>query len=171
MLYLLDANTLITAKNSYYQMNRVPEFWDWLVHQGEIGNIKIPLEIYEEFKDTKRKDGGKGELAQWAGAQDVTEALLLDEEAEHGLVSRITYDGYVADPTDDELVTIGRDPFLLSYALKDRENRCIVTSEVSKRTLQGAKRRIPDVCDDFGIKHIHSYQLVNVLDFSTSWNS
>lgn len=30
MLYLLDANVLITANNSYYEIGRVDEFWDWL---------------------------------------------------------------------------------------------------------------------------------------------
>lgn len=30
MLYLLDANVLIAAKNSYYAFDRVPEFWEWL---------------------------------------------------------------------------------------------------------------------------------------------
>nr|WP_234706678.1 DUF4411 family protein [Ensifer aridi] len=27
-VYLLDANVLITAKNQYYPIHRVPEFWD-----------------------------------------------------------------------------------------------------------------------------------------------
>ncbi|MGA7218513.1 MAG: DUF4411 family protein, partial [Candidatus Sulfotelmatobacter sp.] len=48
MLYLLDANILITAANTYYSISRVPEFWSWLQHQGASGQIKIPLEMYEE---------------------------------------------------------------------------------------------------------------------------
>jgi len=66
LLYLLDANTLINAKNLYYPIERVPEFWDWLIHQGQQSNIKIPIEIYEEFKDTKPKDGEKDELTLWS---------------------------------------------------------------------------------------------------------
>lgn len=30
MLYLLDANELITAHNLYYPIDVVPEFWEWL---------------------------------------------------------------------------------------------------------------------------------------------
>lgn len=82
MLYLLDANTLINAKNFYYPIDRVPEFWDWLVHQGQLFNIKIPIEIYEEFKDTKPKDGEKDELSIWAEQPEVIEALLFDEGAD-----------------------------------------------------------------------------------------
>ncbi len=31
MLYLLDANVLIDADRDYYPIDRVPEFWDWIL--------------------------------------------------------------------------------------------------------------------------------------------
>lgn len=170
MLYLLDANTLINAKNLYYPMDRVPEFWDWLVHQGNQGNIKIPIEIYEEFKDTKPKDGVKDALSIWIEVEGVKDALLFDEQAEADLVARITYGGYLANPTDDELVAIGRDPFLISYALRDIKNRCIVTTEISKPGRQGKNRHIPDVCRQFNIRCINNFHLIRELDFSTAWS-
>lgn len=170
MLYLLDANTLIDAKRDYYPIERIPEFWDWLIHHGLQASIKIPVEIYEEFSDTKDKDGNKDELAAWAEQIHVKEALLFEEEVEQDLVARVTYGGYVANPTDDELVKIGRDPFLLSYALRDLENRCIVTTETSKPTRMGANRHIPDVCRDLGIQCINNFQMIKKLNFSTGWN-
>ncbi len=170
MLYLLDANTLIDAKRDYYAIDSVPEFWEWLIFIGERGNIKIPIEVYEEFSDTKRKDGEKDELAIWSEKQNVREALLLNEEAEQDLIARITYGGYTANPTDDELVKIGRDPFLLSYALKDIDKRCIVSTEVSKPSKKGANRKVPDVCRDFKIRCINNFQMFRELNFSTSWN-
>jgi len=149
LLYLLDANTLIDANRDYYPIERVPEFWDWLVFQGQQGSIKIPIEVYEEFKDTKDKEGKKDDLATWSEQVDVEKALKFEEEAEQDLVARIIYGGYVRNPTDDEVKRMGRDPFLISYALKDLENRCIVTTETSKPSRQGANRHIPDVCKDF----------------------
>ena len=169
MLYLLDANTLIDAKRDYYPISRVPEFWDWIIFQGRQGIIKIPIEVYEEFSDTKDKDGEKDELAIWAEHIEIRNSLLLDEEAEQDLVARITYGGYVANPTDDELEKIGRDPFLLSYALKDIDNRCIVTTESSKPSRTGANRHIPDVCKDFKIRCINNFQMIRELNFSTDW--
>lgn len=169
MLYLLDSNTLIDAKRDYYPIDRIPEFWDWLVYQGQQGNIKIPIEVYEEFSDTKDKDGNMDALAEWAETVNVRDALLLEEDVERDLVARITYGGYVANPTDDQLDRIGRDPFLLSYALKDIKNRSIVTTETSKPSRNGANRHIPDVCNDFGIKCINSFQLIKEMNFSTSW--
>ncbi len=170
MLYLLDANTLIDAKRDYYPIERVPEFWDWLMSQGRLGNIKIPAEVYEEFSDTKDKNGKMDELATWAESPEVKDSLLFAEEAEQDLVARIAYGGYVANPTDDDLIKIGRDPFLLSYALKEPSNRCVVTTESSKPSKQGANRHIPDVCKDFNIRCIDSFRMIRELDFRTGWN-
>ncbi len=169
MLYLLDANTLISAKNFYYPIGRVPEFWDWLVYQGQLSNVKIPIEIYEEFKDTKPKDGQKDELALWADTLEVKEALLFDEESEPDLVSRVIYEGYTPDPTDDDIMKMGRDPFLISYALKDIQNRSVVTTEASRPKRVGANRHVPDVCDAFNIRCINTFQLIQELNFSTDW--
>ncbi len=171
MLYLLDANTLIDAKRDYYPISRIPEFWEWLIHQGNQGNIKIPIEVYEEFSDTKDQNGEKDELATWADQREVKESLLFNEDAEQDLVARITYGGYVANPTDDELQKISRDPFLISYALKDIENRCIVTTEISKPSKEGANRHIPDVCKDFNIRCINNFQMIREMDFSTNWKN
>ncbi len=168
---MLYANTLINAKNLYYPIERVPEFWGWLVHQGQLSNIKIPVEIYEEFKDTKPKDGEKDELTLWSEKIEVKSALLFVEEAEPDLVARVTYGGYTPNPTDDELMKMGRDPFLISYALKNSENRCIVTTEASKPNRVGANRHISDVCAALGIRCINNFQLIQELNFSTRWNN
>lgn len=125
--------------------------------------------MYEEFKDTKDNDGKKDDLAIWAEQVDVKEALLLEEQAEQDLVARIIYGGYVRNPSDDEVKRMGRDPFLMSYALKELENRCIVTTETSKPSRQGANRHIPDVCGDFNILCINNFQMIREMNFSTSW--
>lgn len=169
MLYLLDANILINAKNQYYPIDRVPEFWAWLIHQGEQGQVKIPIEIYEEFKDTKPKDGEKDSLAVWADQPDTKAALLFTEEADPALVQQVTYNGYLANPTDADIAKLGRDPFLISYGLVDPDDRVIVTAEVSKPRAQGSNRKVPDVCDSLGVKHINGFQLIQELDFRTGW--
>jgi hypothetical protein len=48
MVFLLDANVLIDAARDYYPLEMVPEFWEWLAHNGSVGHIKMPIEIYEE---------------------------------------------------------------------------------------------------------------------------
>lgn len=74
MLYLLDANILITANSSYYPINQVPEFWSWVQYQGASGHVKIPLEVMEEIKEG-RKDGDL--LIDWLLQDANYDALLL----------------------------------------------------------------------------------------------
>ena len=88
MLYLLDANVLIDANRDYYQLQRVPEFWEWLENAGENGHVKMPLEVYEEVRD------GKDDLATWAKRGPIKTALLLQEEVDGSLVSQATDQGY-----------------------------------------------------------------------------
>lgn len=169
MIYLLDANTLIDAKRDYFEFERVPEFWDWLQHQGVKGNVKIPVEIYEEFEEAKNAEGGRDSLAEWASDEDVKKALLLGEEVNQRIVSLVISQGYCQNPTDQEVETMGRDPFLIAYALKDLANRVVVTTEVSKPKKQRANRRVPDVCLDMGVRCINTFQFLRELDFKTGW--
>ena len=164
MLYLLDANVLIDANRDYYPVKRVPEFWEWLADAGVKGLVKIPLEVYEEIKD------GQDDLAKWARDHDIRSELLLEEEADVSLVSRVTDEGYASDLTDDEIEKIGRDPFLIAYAFAEPADRCVVTTEVSKPNRRRANRHLPDVCNDLGAKWCNTFELIRALDFSTGWN-
>jgi hypothetical protein len=132
---------------------------------GENGDVKIPLEVYEEIRD------GKDELASWARQGTVKSALLLQDEVDAPLVAYVTDRGYASDLTDDEVLEIGRDPFLIAYALADNANRCIVTTEVSKSKKQRANRHLPDVCADLGVPCYNTFEFVRALNFSTRWNS
>lgn len=158
MLHLLDANVLITANRLYYSLDRVPEFWDWLAHMGEIGNVKVPREMLEEVTD---------DLADWVSEN--RDALLLDEEVDIELVRRTTDNGYAPDLNDVEIEKIGRDPFLVAAALRDPTVRLVVTTEVSKPNAQRANRKVPDVCDSLGVSWMDSFAMIRSLDFSTSW--
>ena len=161
----IDANVLIDAHRDYYPIARVPEFWEWLGHKGNEGHVKIPLEMYEEVKR------GIGDLAKWAKELEVERNLLLNEDADPAVVSRVTNDGYAPDLTDVEVEKMGRDPFLIAYALSDLGKRCVVTTEASKPTRQRANRHIPDVCRDLGIPCCNTFELVRALDFRTAWNA
>lgn len=163
MLYLLDANVLITANNSYYSIDRVPEFWDWLIHVGTQESAKLPVEIFEEIK------GGKDALSVWIKDAENKDALLFTEQVNVALVSRVTDEGYANDLSDDEVEQLGRDPFLIAYALAFPDDRCIVTTEVSKPARRRANRHIPDVCLSMGVKCVDSFAFFRDLNFSTSW--
>lgn len=168
MLYLRDANVLIDANRDYYPIGRVDEYWTWLVHHGEQGRVKVPIEIYEEIKEGK---GGKDALAQWAKKAETEGALCFVEEVDIDLVRKVTNEGYAADLTDIEIEEIGRDPFLIAYALKDSAGRCVITTETSKPRSKRQNRKVPDVCSQFGVRWFNAFEFVKKLDFRTNWNT
>lgn len=163
MLYLLDADVLIKADNTYYPRKRFPIFWDWLLHNGAANNIKIPAEQYDEII------AGTGELVDWLHAKEIKDALLLNEEANPDLVSQVTSEGYAPDLDETEVLKVGSDPFLISYGFTDTKNRNVVTFEVSAPSKIRANRKVPDVCAQFGVGCGNLFQLIEVLDFTTDW--
>ena len=164
MLYLLDANVLIDANRDYYPIERVPEFWDWLVEMGESDQVKIPEEIYEEvvLPRPTRTDT----LVDWL--RDHRDDLVLDEPVSMDLIAHATEEGYADDLTDQEIEKIGCDPFLIAYALVNPQNRCVVTSEQSRPSRTRANRHLPDVGRHFNLRCIDTFALIQELDFRTS---
>jgi hypothetical protein len=168
VLYLLDANVLITANSTYYPLDQVPEFWSWLYHQASLDRIKIPREIMDEIKA-----GGKGDdpLLDWICTKEIETALLLDEDVDDTLVQEVVSIGYAPDLTDVEVDKIGRDPFLIAYARADTANRMVVTVEVSRPKAERANRKVPDVCQAVGVLNCGPFALNKALGFSTGWKA
>ena len=162
MLYLFDANVLIDANRDYYPLERVPEFWDWLVDGGVKGRMRVPLEMYEEVHAGRDDD-----LTHWL--KDNRGALLLNEDADSALVARVVEIGYAPDLNDEEVERVGRDPFLIAHALCDPTHRTVITTEVSKPKKQRANRHIPDVCRDLDVRCRNTFEFIEELNFTTGW--
>ncbi|OFX09398.1 MAG: hypothetical protein A2516_10600 [Alphaproteobacteria bacterium RIFOXYD12_FULL_60_8] len=166
-MFLIDSSALITAKNHYYQFDRVPQFWDWLQYQVESGRVQTPAEIYEEI--TKQDD----ELKMWA--ESIKDALIVSDGAydKKLLTVLAKYKDEEGNISPQGLIKMGADPYLIACAL--HTGWTVVTGEVSapKRTLHN--RRIPDICDLLKIQwtNIHGLWnkegLINLLDFKTNW--
>jgi len=168
VLYLLDANVLITANSTYYPLDQVPEFWSWVHYQAASNRIKIPREIMDEIK-AGRKDADP--LLDWISTAEIATALLLDEAVDVALVQHVVSSGYAADLSDDEVEKIGRDPFLIAYALVDPPGRTVVTTETSRPSTQRANRKVPDVCQALGVQSCNTFALNKALSFRTGWRT
>jgi hypothetical protein len=163
MLYLLDASTLINAHNNWYALNRVPEFWRWLLHHAEAGTVKMPTEIFAEVEN------GNDKLAAWMKEADHKKALRLTEETNLAKVQAVLAK-YGEELSEADLIKIGQDPFLVAAAL-GHADRCVVTAEVSRSKKQGTNRKVPNVCDDCGILWQSPVDFIKALDFTTDWES
>jgi hypothetical protein len=155
----------ITASNTYYPIDQIPEFWEWLQFQGQAGSIKLPLEIMEEILAGKKDDDP---LLAWMKDPANKSALLLDEAVNADLVNTVVEKGYANDLTDNQLEEIGRDPLLVAYAMSGKD-RWVVTREVSAPSKIRLNRRIPDVCATFGLQWCDPFRVNRELGFKTGW--
>lgn len=158
MLYLLDANTLIRANADYYPIDRIPQFWDWLIERGNAGLTKIPNEIADEVT------AGRDEVADWLRGATAKIALRLGERVDVALVRHVVANGYAHDLDATEIQKIGKDPFLVAYAL-GKTDRTVVTKELSKPSKQRANRKVPDVCDACGVAWMNDFGFYRAADF------
>ncbi len=166
MLHLFDANVLINASNMYYPLDSVTEFWECVSHQAINGCIQLPVEILEEVLAGRRRDDP---LLDWMTAHK--DVLRLKEAVDPSLVNKVVTEGYAPDLTDNELIEVGQDPFLIAYALAKPDERCVVTTEVSSPGKKRQNRKIPDVCDHFGLYCMNPFQVYRSLRFSTGWKA
>ena len=163
MLNLLDANVLIDANRLYYPLDRVPQFWEWLIDMGRRGLVKIPTEVYEKVTETN------DDLSQWLKYH--REILLHDEEVDQSLLIRVVEQGYAPDLNDVEQEKLNEDPFLVAHALVDVHRRRVVTTERSRPSAMRANRKVPDVCDQFEVAHCDTFRLIRDLDFRIGTNA
>ena len=56
-------HVLTTASRDYYPIERVPEFWQWLLHMGASDQLKLPVEVVEEVR------AGNDDVAPWLAVQ------------------------------------------------------------------------------------------------------
>jgi hypothetical protein len=120
----------------------------------------MPFEIHDEIAVST------GMLKDWITTAEVKAALILDEEVKQDLVDQVLSQGYAPDLSDSEIEKVGRDPFLIAYALA-QSDRVVVTKEVSKPSKLRANRKVPDVCNDVGVKSIKDFDFFKVAGFST----
>ncbi|MFN4204159.1 MAG: DUF4411 family protein [Tabrizicola sp.] len=158
MLYLLDANTLIRANADYYPIDRIPHFWQWLIDRGNAGLVKVPNEIADEVT------AGRDEVSDWLKEETAKNALRLAERVDLAALRHVVGTGYAPDLDDTELQKIGKDPFLVAYAL-GKSDRLVVTKEQSRPSKQRANRKVPDVCDVCGVRWLTDFAFYRAADF------
>ena len=124
MLYLLDANVLISAQELHYPLGRIPQFWSWILAQADAGTVKLPVEIFNEIAVST------GELKDWISIPDHAKKLKLGGQVDGSILQQVINEGYAADLSDSELEQIGQDPFLVAYAIPDGARVTVVTREV-----------------------------------------
>ena len=152
--YCLDANVLIQAWQKYYSPKICPNYWDILNHLGQNNKIFLPQMVYEEI--TRTDD----DLAKWLKSSSIPE-IKIDEQVANCLKSI-----YAANPSHIQLVDNTKqrslaDPWVIAHAMK--ESAVIVTKEEKVTALNSTKVKIPNVCENMGIRYINDFEFIQEM--------
>jgi predicted nucleic acid-binding protein len=153
--YCLDANVLIQAWQKYYNPKFCPDYWKLLTELGKQDKIFIPELVYEEI--TRTED----DLSKWLKESKISIKKISEA------VTICLREIYSTNPIHKNLVdnTKARslaDPWVIAHAL--HENATVVTKEEKVTASNSNRIKIPNVCDNMGIRWINDFQFIDELD-------
>jgi len=143
MVYLLDANVFMQAKNLHYGFDFCPAFWDWLVESNNAEKVFSIEKVEDEI------DAGDDELAEWARERDSGFFLPPDAEVAQYFAPVSNWassQGY--EPAAVNTFLQVADYYLVTHALA--HDLVVVTHEVAANSTK--KIKIPNACIGLGIK-------------------
>jgi len=157
--YCLDTNVLIQAWQKYYSPKYCPDYWDVLNELGIQEVIFISEVVFEEVSKTE------DDLFKWLKGSSIP-ISKIDEP-----VTKCLTDIYEKDPMHKFLVdnTKARslaDPWVIAHAMN--ENAVVVTKEEKITTPTIKKIKIPNVCENMGIRWINDFQFIEEVNIQFS---
>jgi hypothetical protein len=151
MIYLLDANVFIQAKNLHYGLDFCPAFWDWLVERNAEGRVYSIEKVEDELA------AGSDELAAWAIERSSGFFIRPDAAILSALRSVSTWaTGQGYEPAAVNTFLQLADYYLVAHALA--HSQIVVTHETASTSVK--KIKIPDACIGLGIKCMNPYEML-----------
>lgn len=153
-LFCLDANVLIEAWQKYYSPNFCPDYWEVLNELGKQGRIFISEMVYEEIIRTD------DDLSKWLKGSKVP-VRIIDELVTKSLQTIFSKNPLHKNLVDNIKARSIADPWVIAHAIN--EKAVVVTKEERVTALNSNKIKIPNVCDNMGVRWINDFQLIEEL--------
>jgi len=161
MQYIVDTNFFVQAHRAYYPMDVFPSFWNKVRQLAEAGTIisidKVKHEIYL----------GRDALKNWCEA-NLPDHFFQDSSVVMSSYAHVVGWAAARTPAFSEKALAEfmdadeADAFLVAYALSDKDNRVLVTQEVSDPKIL-RKVKIPDGCLAVGVRYINMIEMFREL--------
>ena len=153
--YCLDANVLIQAWQKYYSPKFCPDYWKILSELGNQRRVFIPEVVYQEIVRTE------DDLSDWLKSSKIPIRNISES------VTKCLQSIYVANPLHKNLVdnTKSRslaDPWVIAHAMDEKAT--VVTKEEKITALNSIKIKIPNVCDNMGVRWINDFEFISELN-------
>lgn len=158
-LYCIDSNFFIEAWNKYYSPGLCGDYWKVLNELAKSGIFFIPSQVRDEIYKVD------DDLKAWLDKSDV----IVKENNED--VGKCLINIYATDTKHKFLVdnTKGRsiaDPWVIAHALND--NAIVVTKEEKITDPASQKIKIPNVCDNMGVKWMNDFDFIKIMGIKFS---
>ena len=157
--YCLDANVLIQAWQNYYSPKICPDYWEVLNDLGKNGSVFVCEEIAKEIHGTE--DDLSNWLKQSAIAVRKTDGNVTD-----------CWKRIVDSHNDHQYLVAaakGRslgDPWVVSHALD--AGAIVVTKEQFTPNYKQTKIKIPNVCENMGIRWMDDFKFAEAIGLEFS---
>ncbi|WP_028255715.1 DUF4411 family protein [Veillonella magna] len=157
MVYLIDTNTLITAKNLYYGFDIAPSFWAFL---SRCNSIKTIDWVEDEIND------GKDNLSSWFSNNWHNSVIKTNDNIEivneyQAIVNYVnSNDKY--KPEEKNKFLSKADPWLIATA-KARGDTVVTLEQLVDS--QSRKVKIPNICQVFSVSYISPFDMLRQLQF------
>lgn len=153
----MDSNTYIQAKNLYYDMNFCPAFWDWLEKQFQAGQVMSIDNVYLELTDST------DELSIWAKNHKSHFLSVADKNTQDMFVKIADHVVSLTDKSQADIANFlsKADPWIIAKA--STIGATIVTHEALVPP-NSKKVKIPNICKQFGVSYINTFELLSKLN-------
>ncbi len=152
--YCLDANVLIQAWQKYYNPKFCPDYWEILIELGIQDKIFIPELVFEEIVRTE------DDLSKWLKKSKIP-IKKINEPVTIFLQKIYSFNPIHKNLVDNTKARSLADPWVIAHAL--HENAIVVTKEEKITALSSTRIKIPNVCDNMGIRWINDFQFIDEL--------
>lgn len=157
MRYLLDANTLIEAKNRYYHMAICPGYWQWIQLKHQSGEVASIESVAEELLR------GNDELKDWVAEHTDIFVPVSDgptQTAFSEIAAYVAAESARMKPGAMEDFLAGADPWLVAKAMVT--GAVVITHEAFNLEAR-RKFLIPNLCHQFNVRWMDTFQLLHTL--------
>jgi len=161
--YVLDTNVFVQAHRKYYAFDIAPSFWDALVNFAKRGEIVSIDKVLDEIKRGEYDD----ELKRWALNKfykyfENTQYVNVVDSYKEIINWAQKQQQYTPQAKDDFFKAENADPWVIAFAYA--YNLIVVTQEAYNPNTQ-SKIKIPNVCKEFEIEYINTFELLRRLNF------
>ena len=162
--YVLDSNIFIAAHRTYYAMDIVPGFWEKLLENARIDKICSVKQVYDELQKGKDPEDRKSPdiLAQWA--KNEFKPYFHDTKGEafsmaySKIINWASSENRYSAAATAEFASVC-DSWICAYCLAN--HYVLATNE--KKINMKSKVSIPDLCLEFGIEYVDTFEMMRRL--------